>query len=55
MGEDYAFCERFRAAGGTIWLRPDIVLTHVGSHVFTGGNLLDILEPKQGRKIDRTD
>lgn len=46
VGEDYAFCQRFRKAGGTIWLRPDITLAHVGSHVFTGGNLLDILEPQ---------
>lgn len=43
VGEDYAFCDRFRQAGGTIWMRPDIVLSHVGSHVFTGGSLLDIL------------
>jgi hypothetical protein len=43
VGEDYAFCDRFRQAGGTIWLRPDIVLSHVGSYVFTGESLLDIL------------
>jgi hypothetical protein len=49
VGEDYAFCQRFRAAGGTIWLRPDIALAHVGSHVFTGGSLLDILEPRKKR------
>lgn len=44
IGEDYAFCNRYRTAGGQIWLRPDIALTHVGSHVFTGQNLLDILD-----------
>lgn len=44
IGEDYAFCQRFRQAGGTIWLRPDINLAHVGSHVFTGQSLLDILK-----------
>lgn len=43
IGEDYAFCNRFRQAGGTIWLRPDITLAHVGSHVFTGQPLSDIL------------
>ena len=43
VGEDYAFCNRYRQAGGTIWLRPDIALTHVGSHVFTGEDLLPIL------------
>lgn len=45
LGEDYAFCLRYRQAGGTIWLRPDITLTHVGSHVFTGQPLVDILHP----------
>jgi hypothetical protein len=45
MGEDYAFCERFRAAGGTIWLRPDIALSPLGSHVLPGPMLLDIREP----------
>ncbi len=44
VGEDYAFCKRYTKAGGTIWLRPDITLTHVGSHVFTGTDLLDILK-----------
>lgn len=44
IGEDYAFCQRFRKAGGTIWLRPDITLHHVGSHVFTGHDLLAILK-----------
>ena len=43
IGEDYAFCDRFRQSGGTIWMRPDITLSHVGSHVFTGGSLSDIL------------
>jgi hypothetical protein len=50
VGEDYAFCNRFRQAGGRIWLRPDIVLHHVGSHVFTGENLLTILQ-KQSNQI----
>lgn len=32
-GEDYAFCEDFRASGGRIWLYP-CVLGHVGKHVY---------------------
>lgn len=44
IGEDYAFCDRFCQAGGTIWLRADIALTHVGSHVFTGQSVVDILD-----------
>lgn len=43
VGEDYAFCKRFRDAGGRIWLSPDIALTHVGNHVFTGHPLTAIL------------
>lgn len=47
VGEDYAFCNRYRGSGGTIWLRPDISLSHVGSHVFTGESILDILQAQQ--------
>lgn len=36
VSEDFAFCSRYRRAGGTIWLMPDIRLTHTGSHVFHG-------------------
>lgn len=32
-GEDYAFCEDYRAAGGTIWLYQ-CPLGHVGKHTF---------------------
>jgi hypothetical protein len=35
-GEDYAFCEDFRAAGGRIWLHP-CALGHVGKHTFRRG------------------
>jgi len=44
VGEDYAFCNRYRKAGGTIWLCPDVALAHVGSYVFTGESLIDILK-----------
>lgn len=37
--EDYAFCDRWRDIGGKIWIRPDIQLSHVGSHEFVGTNL----------------
>lgn len=32
-GEDYAFCEDYRASGGRIWLHP-CDLGHVGKHTF---------------------
>ena len=36
-GEDGAFCADWRAAGGQIWLDPELTLTHVdGGRSFTG-------------------
>lgn len=34
--EDIAFCNRYRRAGGTIWMIPSLDLTHTGSHMFRG-------------------
>lgn len=36
LSEDYAFCRRWRAIGGTIWLDTQGVLAHVGPHEFIG-------------------
>lgn len=36
LSEDYAFCHRWRAIGGEIWLHTEIRLTHVGGHEFHG-------------------
>lgn len=36
FGEDYAFCERWRAIGGTLWIDPEITLSHTGTKVYTG-------------------
>ena len=36
LSEDYAFCRRWRALGGTIWLDAQSKLTHVGPHDFMG-------------------
>lgn len=35
-GEDYVFCERFREAGGKVWLDPDISIGHTGEKTFFG-------------------
>ena len=34
--EDFAFCARWRALGGTVHIVPDIALKHTGSHCFSG-------------------
>jgi len=34
--EDFAFCARWRAIGGTVWLDREIVLSHTGPATFTG-------------------
>lgn len=36
LSEDYAFCSRWRALGGTIWLDTRSKLTHVGPYDFVG-------------------
>ena len=34
--EDFAFCARWRALGGTVHIVPDIALKHTGSHCVSG-------------------
>ncbi|MDX7952781.1 hypothetical protein P7D22_16560 [Lichenihabitans sp. Uapishka_5] len=36
LSEDYAFCRRWRALGGTIWLDLDSRLSHTGPATFVG-------------------
>lgn len=35
-GDDYAFCERWRAIGGKIWIDPEISFGHTGNKTFKG-------------------
>ncbi len=35
-GEDWTFCARWRAIGGTVWVDPAIPLVHVGRAEFAG-------------------
>ncbi len=39
LGEDFAFCQRYRAAGGTIWADVVSRIVHVGRQVFEGSFL----------------
>lgn len=34
--EDYLFCDRFIAAGGEIWIYPDVEFTHTGAKDYRG-------------------
>jgi hypothetical protein len=36
LSEDYAFCRRWRALGGQIWVDLRPALAHVGAHAFRG-------------------
>lgn len=35
-GEDIAFCQEWRALGGSVWIDPTIQLLHVGEYEYTG-------------------
>jgi len=41
LSDDYTFCRRWQKIGGRIWTDPEIVLNHVGTHVFRGRNLIE--------------
>ena len=34
LSEDYTFCRRWQRMGGTVWLDPEVNLTHTGSFTF---------------------
>jgi len=36
LSEDYTFCRRWQAIGGTVWLDPNTKLNHIGSFTFEG-------------------
>ena len=36
MGEDYAFCRRWRDMGGRLWVDPEISMGHIGYKTFLG-------------------
>jgi len=40
-GEDYAFCRRWNALGGEVWLVPNLNLTHHSADQAFPGNFLD--------------
>lgn len=44
LSEDFAFCNRWRAIGGKIYLIPDISLLHVGRSVWSGALIQTLQE-----------
>ncbi|HLI11363.1 MAG TPA: hypothetical protein VKY65_07155 [Alphaproteobacteria bacterium] len=48
LSEDYAFCRRWRAIGGEIWLDLQSRLTHAGSHDYKG-NVAARFAPSSGQ------
>ena len=36
MGEDYAFCRRWKDIGGKVWIDPEIRMGHIGYKTFDG-------------------
>jgi len=42
LSEDYTFCRRWQRLGGKIWLDPQTLLSHVGTHTFEGHTIFDI-------------
>lgn len=42
-GEDFAFCRRWRDAGGTVWLLPDLNITHWAGDKAYPGNFHEYL------------
>ncbi len=43
-GEDYAFCRRWRETGNTVWLRPDLTISHHEADKDYPGNLKKFIE-----------
>lgn len=36
LGDDYAFCQRWRDMGGRVWCDPEITMAHIGRHGLVG-------------------
>lgn len=51
-GEDYAFCRRYREAGGEIWIYPDLDLTHHEKEASYPGNFHQFMLRQPGGSLD---
>jgi hypothetical protein len=51
FGEDYVFCNRWRAMGNSVWVDPTIKLGHVGSFNYEGSlEQAVLIEASEGEK-----
>ena len=39
LSEDYTFCRRWQNMGGTVYVDPHVILDHVGTYTFKGGDI----------------
>lgn len=44
IGEDWAFCDRWRSIGGRVFVDTTLRLSHYGGHLFEGASLLSLYE-----------
>jgi hypothetical protein len=49
LSEDYAFCHRWRAIGGRVWLDTESRLTHIGNFEFNGNAAARFAAPAMPR------
>lgn len=42
LSEDYTFCRRWQAMGGKIHLAVNVVLDHIGTHIFKGRSIVTV-------------
>lgn len=50
LSEDYAFCRRWQAIGGKVYIDPMVTLNHLGTYIFKGQPLLkseSLVEPEE--------
>lgn len=53
FGEDYVFCNRWRAMGNSVWVDPTIKLGHVGSFNYSGAIEDLLIEPETGLEASK--
>jgi len=45
LTEDYVFCDRWRAAGGRVFIDPTLRLSHIGEKVYSGA-IVELIAPR---------